>query len=82
MSPAKTQIRMGIHPVWSESSLSAFWVAKDPAFLQVDSEDSAQSGWMPRLIWVFIGCTGQFVVLSCAGSLIIMVMSLKQYMLY
>ena len=28
--PAKTQIRLGICPVWSESSLCAQWVAKDP----------------------------------------------------
>ena len=28
--PAKTQISLGIHPVWSESSLCAQWVAKNP----------------------------------------------------
>ena len=39
MSPAKTQISLGIRPVWSESSLCTFWVAKDPSFLHVDSED-------------------------------------------
>ena len=38
--PAKTQISLGIRPVWSESSLYAQWVAKDPSFLCVDSEDS------------------------------------------
>ena len=37
--PAKTQISLGIHPVWSESSLCAQWVAKDPSFLHADSED-------------------------------------------
>ena len=37
--PAKTQISLGIRPVWSESSLGAQWVAKDPSFLHVDSED-------------------------------------------
>ena len=31
--PAKTQISLGIHPVCSESSLCAQWVAKDPSFL-------------------------------------------------
>ena len=30
--PAKTQISLGIRPVWSESSLCAQWVAKDPSF--------------------------------------------------
>ena len=36
--PAKTQISLGIHPVWSESSLCAQWVGKDPSFLRADSE--------------------------------------------
>ena len=34
--PVKTQISLGIHPVWSESSLCAQWVAKDPSFLHAD----------------------------------------------
>ena len=43
-------------PVWSESSLCAQWVAKDPSFLHdADSGDSDQTGRMPRLIWVFAG---------------------------
>ena len=37
--PAKTQISLGIRPVWSESSLCAQWVAKDPSFLHADCED-------------------------------------------
>ena len=37
--PAKTQISLGIGPVWSESSLYFKWVAKDPRFLDADSED-------------------------------------------
>ena len=37
--PAKTQISLGIRPVWSESLLYAQWVAKDPSFLHADSED-------------------------------------------
>ena len=45
--PAKTQISLGIRPVWSESSLSAQWVAKDPVFLHADSEDPDQTGRMP-----------------------------------
>ena len=48
--PAKTQISLGIRPVRSEASLCAQCVAKDPSFLQADSEDSDQTGWMPRLI--------------------------------
>ena len=37
--PAKIQISLGIHPGWSESSLCAQWVAKDPSFLHANSED-------------------------------------------
>ena len=59
--PAKTRIGLGIRPVWSESSLCAQWVAKDPSFLQADSEDPDQTGWMPRLIWIFAGHTDHFV---------------------
>ena len=59
--PAKTQISLGIRPVWSESSLFAQWVAKDPSFLHADSEDSDQTGRMPRLIWVFAGRTCHFI---------------------
>ena len=67
--PAKTQISLGIRPVWSESSLCAQWVAKDPSFLHADSEDADdQTGWMFRLIWVFAGCTVILLVLSCRGS--------------
>ena len=36
---AKTQISLGIHPVWSESPLCAQRVVKDPSFLHADSED-------------------------------------------
>ena len=35
--PAKTQISLGIRPVWSESSLCVQWVAKDPSFLHADT---------------------------------------------
>ena len=54
--------------LWSESSLCAQWVAKDPSFLHGDSEDSDQTGQMPRLIWVFAGRTAILLVLSCRGS--------------
>ena len=66
--PAKTQISLGIRPVWSESSLCAEWVAKDPSFIHADSEDSDQTGRMPRLIWVFAGRTAILLVLSCRGT--------------
>ena len=59
--PAKTQISLGIRPVWSESSQCALWVAEGPRFLHADSEDSEQTGRMPRLIWDFAGRTCHFV---------------------
>ena len=59
--PAKTQISLGIRPVWSEYSLCAQWVAKDPSFLHAVSEDSDRTGRMPRLIWVFAGRTYHLV---------------------
>ena len=65
--PAKTQISLGIRPVWSESSLCAQWIAKGLRCLHVDSEDSGQAGRMPRLIWVFAGRTLTLLVLSCRG---------------
>ena len=52
--PAKTQISLGIGPVWPESSLCAQLVAKDPTLLHADNEDYDQT-W--QMIWVFIGHT-------------------------
>ena len=53
----KTQISLGIRPVWSESFLCAQWVAKGSMLLQADSEDSDQTRRMRRLISVFAGRT-------------------------
>ena len=52
--PPKTQISLGICQVWSESSLCAQWVAKNPSLLHADSEDWSDWAHMP-----FVG----FVVL-------------------
>ena len=57
---AKTQISLGICPVWSESSLCPQWVAKNPSLLHADSKDSDQTRQMPRLICVFAGRTCHF----------------------
>ena len=54
------QVSLGIRPVWSESSLCAQWVAKDPSFHHSDSEDPDQTGRMPRLVWVFARRTWLF----------------------
>ena len=74
--PAKTQISLGIRPVWSESSLDAqslcwFCHVRDWQNQQSDcapSEDSDQPGHPPSLIRVFAGCTVTLLVLSCRGS--------------
>ena len=50
-----------------QSSQCAQWVAKNPSFLHADSEDSHQTGRMPRLIWVFAGRTVILLVLSWGG---------------
>ena len=68
--PAKAQISLGIRPVKSESWLCTQWIAEDPKFLHVDSEDSDHTGQMPRLIRVFAGHT-HFVGLSCHGSFVV-----------
>ena len=72
--PAKIQTSLGFSPVWLESSLSAQWVAKDPGCLHADSEDSDQTGRMPRLIWVFAGRTATSLVLSCRGSVVVLML--------
>ena len=51
--PAKTQISLGIRPVWSESSLSAWRKLASLATDWAHSEDSDQTGRMHRLIRVF-----------------------------
>ena len=66
--PAKTQISLGIRPVWPESSLSTWRHLGSLATRWAYSEDSDQTGQMPRLIWVFAGRTVPLLVLSCHGS--------------
>ena len=44
--PAKTQISLGIRPVWSESSLSTWRKLGSLATHQAHSEDSDQTGQM------------------------------------
>ena len=63
--PAKTQISLGIRPVWSESSLSAWRNIGSLSTHWAHSEDSDQTGRMPR---VFAGRTATLLVLSCRGS--------------
>ena len=65
---AKTQISLGIRPVWSEYSLSAWRKAGSLANHWALSEDSDQTEWMSRLIWVSAGRTVILLVLSWGGS--------------
>ena len=67
--PAKTQISLGIRPVRSESSLSAWRKLGSIATHWAHSEDSDQTGRISRLIWVFAGRTPLILlILSCRGS--------------
>ena len=83
MRPAKTQISLGICPVWSESSLSAWrnlgslathWAHSEDSDQTgrmprlIHSEDSDETGRMPRLIWVFTGRLVTLLILTCRGS--------------
>ena len=63
---AKTQISLGICPVWSESSLCAQWVAKNPRFLPADSKD--WSDWADAQADPSL-CRAQIIllVLLCGG---------------
>ena len=51
--PAKIHISLRIWTVWSESSMGAFWIAKDATFFHADNKDCNQTARMSRLIWVF-----------------------------
>ena len=57
----RRQISLGICPVWSESSLSAWRKLGSLATHSVHSEGSDQTGQMPMLIWVFAGRTCHIV---------------------
>ena len=58
---SETQGQPGHPPNVIRVLLWALWVAEDPMILHWDSEDSDQTGRMPRLIGVFAGRTGHFV---------------------
>ena len=68
--PAKTQISLGIRPVWSVSSLSAWRKLGSLATHWAHSEDSDQTGQMSRLNWVFAGRTSTLLVLHEAAHFV------------
>ena len=51
-----------------QSSLCAQWIAKDPSFLHVDSEESDQTGRTPRLSESSLGTHAILLVLLWSGS--------------
>ena len=86
--PAKTQISLGICPVWSESSLSAWRNLGSLAIHWVHSEDSDQTGRMPRLIclrWAhthFVGfvmswLTCLFGTIYCYGTCTVKLLKIR-----
>ena len=58
---AQRRLRLGIRPFWSVSSLSAWRNHGSLATKRAHSEDSDQTGRMPRLIWGITGRTLHFV---------------------
>ena len=69
---AKLQNSLCIRAAWSESSLGAFWNARDAHSLNADEEDSNQTARMRRLIKVFVGRTCQkvtmYVLSQCCSN--------------
>ena len=82
LRPAKTQISLGIRLVWSEFSLSAWRKRGSLAIHWAHSEDCDQTGWMPRLVWVFTGRTATLLVLSWSSSIIIVSMDILNCFVY
>ena len=66
--PAKTQISLGICPVWSESSLSAWRKLGSLVTHWAQSEDSDQTGGKPSWSESSLGAHAILLVLSWGGS--------------
>ena len=77
MRPGKTQISLGIHPVWSDSLLSPWRKLGSFTTHWVHSKDSNQTGRMPRLICL-LGAHIILLVLSCAGSFVMLVTTIPR----
>ena len=69
MRPAKSQISLGISPVWSESSLSTWKKLGSLVTHWAHSEDSDQTGRTLMLIWDFAWRAVILFVLSWGGSI-------------
>ena len=68
VGPARTQISLGIRPVWSESTLSAWRKPGSLATHWTQSEDSDQVGRIPKRIWVLAGRKVILLILSRGSS--------------
>ena len=68
---AKTQISLGICPVWTESSLSTQWVAKTQAFFMRTTKTLVRLGGCPNWSESSPDAPAIFLVLSCRGSFVI-----------
>ena len=64
--PAKTQFSLGIHPVWSESSLCAKWEAQNPKFLKQTAKTLIRLGECPGWSESSLGAQVILLVLSAA----------------
>ena len=74
--PAKTQINLGIRPVWSESSLSTWGRLKSLAIIRAHSEASDQTGWSEsslgaNVILLVLTWGGSFYFVSLASTILI-----------
>ena len=68
---AKTQISLGICPVWTESSLSTQWVAKTQAFFMRTTKTLVRLGGCPSWSESSLDAHAILLVLSCGGSFVI-----------
>ena len=75
--PAKTRISLGICPVWSEPSLSAWRNLGSSVTHWAQRKDSDQTGRMPRLIWVFAWRICHFVGFVMRWSICVFLLYLR-----
>ena len=65
--PAKSQISLGFRPVWSQSSLCAQWVAKDPSFFMRTAKTLIRLGRCPSWSESSLGAHAILLVLLVTG---------------
>ena len=75
LRPVKTQIKLGIRPVWSASFLSTWGRLKSLAIIRAHSEASDQTGWSEsslgaKVILLVLSWGGSFYFVSLASKII------------